>query len=157
MEQQIKDVMKQAFYDLIEEKSSSNPPDFDWLVRLYVEIKERLMYYLKKGSPVHKEIDESFDVALFEQMIRADVFSPDSMVKLIEITFYWIKKLGAPQRDATTDAAKERVLQAPMQKIVVTFLKEVHICIEEYDKDMRFILTKKTPFGEEEVVVEEKK
>lgn len=154
MEQQIEDAMKKAFYDLIEEKSSSDSPDFDWLVRLYVEIKERLMYYLKKGSPTHREIDESFDVALFEQMIRADVFSPDSMVKLIQTTFYWIKKLGAPQRDAATDAAKERVLQAPMNKIVVTFLKEVHLCIDEYDKDMRFILTKKKPPSQEEVEVE---
>lgn len=142
MEQQIENAMKKAFYDLIEEKTNQNPPDYDWLVRLYVEIKERLLYYLKKGSPTYKEIDESFDVALFEQMIKADVFSPESMVKLVQNTFYWIKKLGAPQRDAEADAAKERILQAPMDKIVVTFLKEVHICIDEYDKDMRCILTK---------------
>ena len=142
MEQQIENAMKKAFYDLIEEKTNQNPPDYDWLVRLYAEIKERLLYYLKKGSPTYKEIDESFDVALFEQMIKADVFSPESMVKLVQNTFYWIKKLGAPQRDAEADAAKERILQAPMDKIVVTFLKEVHICIDEYDKDMRCILTK---------------
>ena len=47
MEQQIENAMKKAFYDLIEEKTNQNPPDYDWLVRLYAEIKERLLYYLK--------------------------------------------------------------------------------------------------------------
>ena len=91
MENQIEETMKRAFYDLIEVNTNPANPDYDWIVSLYKEIKMMLMRFLKKDSAVYNEIDKSFDVELFEQMIRADVFSPESMYKLIETTYYWIK------------------------------------------------------------------
>lgn len=137
MEEQIEQAMKTAFYDLIEENTNSPTPDFEWIIRLYCEIKQNLLYYLKKESNVYKSIDESFDVELFSQMIQADVFSPDSMYKLVENTFYWITVLGAPERDIEVSKAKQRVLESPLNKIIGVFLKEVHHCIETYDNDMR--------------------
>jgi alpha-amylase/alpha-mannosidase (GH57 family) len=143
MEKQIDENMKKAFYDLIEENTNSKTPDYDWIIRLYSEIKHKLLYYLKKDSTTYKSIDESFDVELFSQMIRADVFSQESMLKLIENTFYWIKYLGAPYRDDGTDKAKERVLNSPFNKIISVFLKETHDCITCYDEDMIRILKTK--------------
>ena len=37
---------KKSFYDLIEEKTCSDTPDYDWLVELYSEIREKIIYYL---------------------------------------------------------------------------------------------------------------
>ena len=136
MEKQIEDTMKKAFYDLIDENTSSSTPDYDWIVSLYSEIKASLMHFLKKGSLVYNRIDESFDVELFSQMIRADVFSSESMVKLIENTFFWIKELGAPGRDKEVDDAKKRVLQTPLNKIISVYLKETHECLCHYQQDM---------------------
>jgi hypothetical protein len=136
MEKQIEDTMKKAFYDLIDENTSSSTPDYDWIVSLYSEIKASLMHFLKKGSLVYNRIDESFDVELFSQMIRADVFSSESMVKLIENTFFWIKELGAPARDKEVDDAKKRVLQTPLNKIISVYLKETHECLCHYQQDM---------------------
>ena len=48
--EQIEKNMKQAFYDLIDQNTNSENPDFDWIVNLYVEIKEKLMHYLKKEN-----------------------------------------------------------------------------------------------------------
>ena len=31
---QIDEVMRKAFYDLLEQKVASEPPDYEWLVRL---------------------------------------------------------------------------------------------------------------------------
>jgi hypothetical protein len=145
MEAQIDQTMKKAFYDLIEENTNSTTPDFEWVIRLYCEIKHNLLYYLKKDSNVYRTIDESFDVELFSQMIKADVFSPDSMYKLVENTFYWIQALGAPERDSEVLAAKQRVLVAPLNKIIGIFLKEVHQCITTYDDDMRKYILSTTP------------
>ena len=36
---QVEENFKFAFYNLLEERISSNPPDYDWLIRLYGEIK----------------------------------------------------------------------------------------------------------------------
>lgn len=142
MEKQIETTMKQAFYDLIEQNTNSENPDYDWMVRLYSEIKSTLLYYLKKDSKTYQEIDASFDVELFDQMIRADVFSSESMIKLVENTFYWIKTLGAPVRDKDVDKAKERVLQSPLNKIISVFLRETHDCLSFYDQDMKSFINK---------------
>ena len=142
MEQQIETTMKQAFYDLIEQNTNSENPDYDWMVRLYSEIKLTLLYYLKKDSKTYQEIDASFDVELFDQMIRADVFSSESMIKLVENTFYWIKTLGAPVRDKDVDKAKERVLESPLNKIISVFLRETHDCLSFYDQDMKSFINK---------------
>lgn len=134
--EQIEKNMKQAFYDLIDQNTNSENPDFDWIVNLYVEIKEKLMHYLKKDSDTYKSVDESFDVEIFSQMIRNDVFSQESMIKLVDNTFYWIKYLGAPYRDNDIDNSKKKVLESPLNKIISVFLKEVHQCITFYDEDM---------------------
>lgn len=136
IEKQIEKTMKQAFYDLIDQNCSSKP-DYDWLERLYSEMKTTILKYLKKDSKVYRAIDESFDEKLFSQMIRADVFSMSSMLKLVNNTFYWLKELGAPARDESIVEAEGRVLCADPKKMISTFLKEVHICLEVYDNDMR--------------------
>ena len=39
MESQIKDVYYKAFFDAIDETINSKEPDFEWITRLYNEIK----------------------------------------------------------------------------------------------------------------------
>jgi hypothetical protein len=135
MEEQIQKTMKKAFYDLIDANCSANP-DYEWLIRLYIELKGMILKYLKTDGKVYKTIDESFDVELFSQMIRADVFNMDSMVKLVSNTFYWIKEVGAPERDESIDQAKEKVLTSSPEKMISTFLREVHQCLDVYHADM---------------------
>ena len=143
MEKQIDETMKRAFYDLIDENTNSSTPDYDWIVNLYTEIRLTLLQYLRKDGPTYRSIEESFDVELFSQMIRADVFSAESMVKLIETTFYWIKQLGAPVRDKEIEEAKKRVLQSPLNKIISVYLKETHQCLLIYQQDMESFLQNK--------------
>jgi len=143
MENQIEETMKRAFYDLIEENTNSKTPDYDWIINLYTEIRSTLLQYLKKDGSTYRSIEESFDVELFSQMIRADVFSADSMVKLIETTFYWIKQLGAPVRDKEIEEAKERVLKSPLNKIISVYLKETHQSLMIYQQDMESFLQNK--------------
>jgi hypothetical protein len=143
MEKQIEETMKRAFYDLIEENTNSSTPDYDWIVNLYTEIRLTLLQYLRKDGSTYKSIEESFDVELFSQMIRADVFSAESMIKLIETTFYWIKQLGAPVRDKEIEEAKERVLKSPLNKIISVYLKETHQSLMIYQQDMESFLQNK--------------
>ena len=69
-------------------------------------------------------------------MIENDVFNYDSMVKLINNTFNWILELQAPIRDNDTVQAKNRVLNSEPTKIISTYLKEAHTCIELIEKDI---------------------
>jgi hypothetical protein len=129
--------MKKAFFDLIDKNVNSKKPDFDWIARLYQDIKFKLLSFLpnKKGK-VYQQIDNDFDVELFKQMIENDVFNQESMVKLINNTFFWISELEAPIRDEETLEAKKRVLTSEPTKIISTYLKEVHTCIEQIELDI---------------------
>jgi hypothetical protein len=135
IETQIKEMYQKAFYDIIDETIASKNPDYEWIVSLYAEIKNRLIRYIKKESKTYNQIDEQFDVTIFRQMIENDVFNVDSLFKLINMTFYWIETLQSPARDQTTKEAKDMVLNASPEKMVSTFIKEVNGCIDLLDED----------------------
>ena len=133
---QIKEQMRKAFFDLIDQTVNSDKPDYEWNKKLYLEIRDRLSRFLKKDSKNFKKIQEDFDGDFFYQLITNDVFDFNSMLNLIENTFYWIKNLQAPLRDQTTEESKNKILKAEPQKMISTFLKEVHICLDNLDEDM---------------------
>jgi len=133
---QIRETYNKVFYEIIDETVNSKEPDYDWIVRLYAEIKHRLIKFIKVDSKVYKQIDDDFDIELFKQMIMNDVFNAESLFKLVNNTFNWVKKLQAPIRDESTESAKQRVLKSQPEKMVSTFIKEVNMCIDILDKDM---------------------
>jgi hypothetical protein len=136
IEEQIKDNMRKAFFDIIDQTVNSDKPDYDWIVKLYTELRDRLLSFLRKDGKLYKELNESFDIPLFKQMIENDVFDLESMVKLVNNMFNWILKLQAPTRDTETSEAKSRVFNSEPTKMISTFLKEVHICIDKMEDDM---------------------
>ena len=50
IEKQIRDTYEKAFYDSIDNEINSKNPDYDWIVSLYSEIKNRIIKYVKKTS-----------------------------------------------------------------------------------------------------------
>lgn len=136
MEKQIEEQMKKAFFDLIDENVNSKNPDYDWVVKLYSEMIDRILSFVKKDGKTYLEIKKSFDIDLFKQMIENDVFDFNSMLNLINVMFYWLEKLQAPVRDEYSKEAKLRILSSDPTKIISFFLKEVHICIDNIEKDL---------------------
>ena len=39
--EQIKKTYQKAFFDLLEQKVADDPPDYEWITRLYAEIKQK--------------------------------------------------------------------------------------------------------------------
>ena len=133
---QIKEQMKKAFFDLIDENVNSEKPDYEWITNLYAELLNRLASFLKINSRNYKLLQDEFDVELFRQMITNDVFDQISMLKLVNNTYGWIQKLQAPARDSETDESKNRVLNSDPKNMISTFLKEIHVCIDNIEKDL---------------------
>ena len=136
IEIQIKEQMRKSFFDLIDSSVNSEKPDYEWITNLYNEIRDRLSKYLKKDGKTFKQIQEDFDIELFKQMIVMDVFDLNSMLKLVNNTFNWIFKLQAPVRDEETKISKNKVLTSEPNKMISTFIKEAHICLDNIDEDM---------------------
>jgi len=91
---QVKETYKKAFFDLLEQKVAALPPDYEWLTRLYGEIRTKLIALLREGSQLRNEIEESMDCDFFKQLISHNVFSPDNFYALIRYVFEKCKQLG---------------------------------------------------------------
>jgi len=142
IEKQIKDQMYKAYYDLIYENVNSEKPDYDWITKLYIELRDRLSLCVKKDSKTYNQIYNDFDEKLFYQMILNDVFDFNSMLNLINNTYDWILKLEAPVRDQSTIESKNKVLNSEPKNIIPMFLKEVHICINNIQEDLENYIKK---------------
>ena len=154
LNEQIKDMMHKAFYDLLE-KRVADPPDYKWITRLYQEIRDRLCNILvmlgRKDRYVYKEIKESMDVELFEQMISHNAFSYEDFYKLIEYVFYKCKQLGSAARDIETDEKLNEIKEfissgnATFATIVPMFIKNANHCIDNIYSDMKKLKEKLVP------------
>ena len=81
---QLKKNMHQAFYDVLEAQVSKEEPDYKWLTNLYKEIRDKLTRLMRPTSALYKEIIETMDLELFEQMIRNKAFTPENMQNLVK-------------------------------------------------------------------------
>lgn len=127
---------KKAFYDLLEESVLADKPDYDWLVKLYRELKKRICKYILPNSKKREIIETSFDVEFFEQLIRNEVFDFIQIQKLIINTFGCIKELQSPFRDKIIKKSMEKVLSTDFTRIVPEFIKEANKCLDFLDEDM---------------------
>jgi hypothetical protein len=91
--------IKKAYFDLVEEKLSTEPLDYAWVVQLYDEIKFKLIGILKPDSELRNDIEDRMDTELFEQMIRHRAFDYRDLRQLVNYTFDKILSLCAPVRD----------------------------------------------------------
>jgi hypothetical protein len=96
--------MKKAYFDLVEEKLTTEPLDYAWVVQLYDEIKFKLIGILKPDSELRNDIEDRMDTELFEQMIRHRAFDYRDLRQLVNYVFDKILSLCAPVRDPDVKA-----------------------------------------------------
>jgi len=96
--------IKKAYFDLVEEKLTTEPLDYAWVVQLYDEIKFKLIGILKPDSELRNDIEDRMDTELFEQMIRHRAFDYRDLRQLVNYTFDKILSLCAPVRDPDVKA-----------------------------------------------------
>lgn len=144
LNQQMDTQFKKAFFNLLEEKVREEPPDYDWITRLYQEIRTRLSSLLREDSKTRKEIEDSMDVELFRQMIENKAFGAVELYNLIEHVFELCKKLGSPARDNEVDKSKFQILglmknNGTFAQIVPLFIKNANECIDNIYKDLNVV------------------
>ena len=136
IEDQIQYNFIKAFKHSIDENIVSNTPDFDWIMSLLIEIKERLKALLINEQK-KMEIDKEYDVEFIHQLIVNKVFDKVSMDSLIEITFKWLFRLQAPYRDEMVNNEKSRLLQIDDHTIVSEFCLSVNKAIDDIIEDLQ--------------------
>ena len=142
MKEQWTVMAQKAFCDLLEQRVKQEPPDYEWITRLYEEIRGKLTKILKKDSDLRIEIEEAMDIELFDQMIRNKAFNPTDLYKLIHYTFDKCKQLGSAGRDKETDAKLKEITDhmqsedATFATIVPLYIKNINYCIDKMYYDL---------------------
>lgn len=142
LQERLRVQMKKAFWDLLEEKVRTDPPDYDWICKLYVELRDRLSSFTMEGGSIHKAIKEGFDTELFSQMLRNQAFEGAEMMSLVDTTFGFVAKLQAPVRDKLLKEKKKEILEyassgGEFSVIVPMFLRGAHELMDLIEKDLR--------------------
>ena len=136
------DIYKRAFKDLLEQ-AVGDPTKEDWLVKLYDEIREKLVQLSCNSKAKQADINEKLDTVLFKQMLKHDAFEYPDLCKLVQYTFATIAELCAPARD---ERNKERLsellglLETPTEnfaKTVSLFVMYSNESIDEIIADIR--------------------
>ena len=147
IQKQIKDTYHKAFFDLLQQKVHQEPPDYDWISKLYLEIRNKLTKLLKSSSTLRIEIEENMDPVIFNQMMRNKAFNGTDLFNLISYVFDKIKQLGSPARDQNTDQKKNEIFElmknnGTFAQIVPLFIKNSNICIDLIYQDMENLSNK---------------
>ena len=140
--EQVEETYKFAFFNLLEERVNAIPPDCDWLTRLYGEIRLKLTQLLKDGSYLKKEIEESMDLELFDQMIRHSALNMEDFHKIIKYVFAKCMQLQSPGRDKETNERLEDISElinsgnATFGSVVPLFIRNANYCLDLIYKDI---------------------
>ena len=138
---QIKETYFNAFFDLLEEKVKQTPPDYEWIVNLYKEIRHKLTFFLKKGSVFRKHVEEGMDIELFNQMLRNNAIGGVEFYNLVNFVFESTLKLGSPARDKEVKAKRDEIFECMKNgglfcQLVPLFIKNANACIDWNHEDL---------------------
>ena len=97
LEKHIKDIMHQAFWDILESEVTSEPPVYTQAVSLLGEVKENLLGLVHpQQESIWQEIGEVLDNDLIKQQVDNDAFDIKACAEYVINT---MAKLCAPVRD----------------------------------------------------------
>ena len=137
LHKQIRDNYLRAFDDLLEK--SLIDENYDWVVKLYDELRQRIAKQIPKRTDLHAKIAEEMDITIFEQMLKNHCFKGEDLYHLIAYVFGWFEKLQSPARDESTEKTKQRVLGMlqthTFGKIVPAFLRAAHEVLDTIESD----------------------
>ncbi|XP_005083844.1 T-complex protein 11-like protein 2 isoform X1 [Mesocricetus auratus] len=94
---QVKRVVHQAFWDVLEADLSAEPPQYEYAIRLFEEIREILLSFLMPGgNRLHNQICEVLDIDLIRKQAEHSAVDIQGLANYVINT---MGKMCAPVRD----------------------------------------------------------
>ena len=141
-EQELKNTFEKAFSDVLKESIVNEQPDYNWLLRLFDEIRLKLCRLVPNNKSIQDKINEHMDIQLFEQMIINNAFTSNDLKNLVDFVFDMILKLQTPTRDTDTKnvynqlCSKFEDSSCIFGEIVSNFVIDANKCIDFIYEDI---------------------
>ena len=147
MEENIKNIMQKAFWDLIENDLKSEPQRFDHLMILIDEIKNKLKGFVPNRTDIHKELDEIIDISFLKHLFDEKSMNPKHFFELINFIVKKLKCFCAPYMDKEINEWESIVYKKMENQIeyayfIPFFFKQTYKYIEMIEIDIQKIKSK---------------
>ena len=148
LEKQIEETMKKAFWDLIKSDLDKEPQSFDHLIKLIIEIKERMKMFTPRRTNLHKEFDEVLDDEFLKHLFTEKSLDPNHFFRLIQFLITKVKMYAAPYLDKDIIEWEQTTLEKMKQTIVYKdflpfFFENLYKFIEIIENDIKTFYSKK--------------
>ncbi|KAI7851859.1 T-complex protein 11-domain-containing protein [Circinella umbellata] len=100
LEQQVRKIATQAFFDAVEEDIKNGCPEKS-LPPLMDDVRQRLLGLVRSGSGIHTQIKETMDIPLIEQQTKQKIFDLDEKLQYV---IQVMRQICAPVRDEAIEA-----------------------------------------------------
>jgi|APSaa5957512535_1039671.scaffolds.fasta_scaffold37503_2 hypothetical protein len=125
---QLRDIMKKAFWDKLEEDLKKQPPELRNVLSLLDEIKMKLKMLVPRRKDISDDIESSIDIDHIKNMFEHGAFDHDELLMIINYIGNLIKSFGSPSDDNDTDEWLELMVERcinkdPMYVIIPEFFK----------------------------------
>lgn len=120
LKKKITEVFHKAFFDILHEQLSSNPPGYSQAMVLLKEIKEVLLWLLlPHNTRLKNEINDVLDIDLIEQQTRKGTIDVLSYAQFIIST---MARICAPARDAKIQELRQLTEIVPLYRGILETL-----------------------------------
>ena len=135
-----------AFSDLLRENLESETPDWDWVKRLYEELRGRICNLTPNRVDIYEDIHDKMDSEIFYSMISNGAFDGTNLQSLITFVFSRIRELEAPAKNVDTDAKLQEILElfqhanATIATIVPAFIQAANERLDDVYTDKEIFM-----------------
>lgn len=145
----VKEILHKAFWDLLHDKLTSDPPDYSHAMTLLKEVKEGLLECLSAHHiRIKNEINSILDIELIEQQVNNKTLDILSYAQFIIST---MSRICAPVRDAKIDELKQLTEIVPLYRGILETLE-----LMKFDM-ANFAIMQLRPFLQQHSIEYEKK
>jgi len=136
IQQQIKENVHRAFWELLHTELNSEPPIYDHLLSIIAELRDTFCKFIPNRPDIHDEIYENMDVDLIKNMVLNDAFDDESLYNLSVYIVSLVKRFQPPVMDSAVIEWEQNMLEKFKTKFeysdfLVSFFRSVFIMLEE--------------------------
>ena len=139
VENHIKEILYNAYWDILKKELNTDPPQFDQLVRILEEVRDTFCSLVPRRTDIHGEIYESIDVDFIRSMAKNNAIDGTTIYNLAIYIIGLVKKFQPREMDEDLENWEKDINTQftsgfTYDEFLITFFKTVFTKLEAIKK-----------------------
>lgn len=144
----LRDMMLQAYWDILSQELKSEPPVYNQLIKILGEIRDLFCQFVPSRIDIQTEIRDKIDPELIKNMLVNNAFDDENLYNLAKYIISLIKMFQPPAMDSEVTAWEQQMMhqfEGPFEysEFLVIFFKSVFnmintilICLDQVNQTL---------------------